>query len=127
MLKAYIRNVANKAERVIRVVGALGGTISRVRGSALRPMYLGYARTVMGYGYEVCLTGDVDLIKNLVSIQYETLHESGWGLARAPQQHGREGDCGSAVKDTRLKHVFELKLTIMRQRLPWVGTIEGLW
>ena len=38
----------------------------------------------MGYGYEVCLTGDVDLIKNLVSIQYETLHESGWGLARAP-------------------------------------------
>lgn len=47
-------------------------------------MYLGYARTVMGYGYEVCLTGDVDLIKNLVSIQYETLHESGWGPARAP-------------------------------------------
>lgn len=37
VLKTYIRNVANKAERVIRVVGALGGTIPRVRGSALRP------------------------------------------------------------------------------------------
>jgi hypothetical protein len=108
--KAHIEGVANKAERTLRALRVLGGTIRGVRGSALRLMYLACVRTVMEYGCEVWLSGDVGQIKKLESIQYEALKRV-VGAYKGTAADVLEKEAAVPPLRIRLEHVLELKLT----------------
>jgi hypothetical protein len=108
--KAHIEEVANKAERTLRALRVLGGTVRGVRGSALRSMYLACVRTVMEYGCEVWLSGDANQIKKLESIQYEALKRV-VGAYKGTAGDVLEKEAAVPPLRIRLEHVLELKLT----------------
>lgn len=123
---AHVRGTIKKTERALRAISVLGGTVRGVSGSALRSMYLACVRTVMEYGCEIWLNGDVGQIKRLESIQYNALKRVA-GAYKGTVSEILEKEVAVPPLRLRLEFALESKLSRILFRVDHKNPVfEGL-